>query len=505
MAENSPKGTLQGISQAWGNPKAKKGMLLAGGVLAVVIGASFAMSSGEKSTIPAAAKLNLPPEGPRGDPLAESSPAYKDLVRSNDRQRAEEALNDPMKTVLPKVSGLTDPSKKYNDAASGQPSLTPQTPVQPPLAQPSIQPVYAQSGQGAQQATEQNARAGQAYQNASQLLSKMVEKSMASPSSGQWGIVTPPEKQGQGGMQQVGAGPQGSNPVTGGVPQQPAKVLVRAGEALFATLDTAINTDYSGPVVATIRQGKYAGSRLIGQKSLEFDAVVLKFNQMSPADGGPMLMVNAFAIMIDDVKSFGLTGIQGEKDYHAFQRYFLPAIAKFAQGYAFAASIPNSQVITSPGGAIQSQSALSDKDRMIVAGGAAVDPIVKDLDRLSSRPITISLPANTEIGILFATDVTDRMQPVAQVEPVPGQPAQPGQAAVQPQLPNGYASQAQLRAQQSQAQARQLEQQYGVGYGGTQSGYGQPGYGQPYYGGTGGMIPGASSYLPNPIPRPGIR
>ena len=48
---------------------------------------------------------------------------------------------------------------------------------------------------------------------------------------------------------------------------------------------------------------------------------------------------------------------------------------------------------------------LSSKDRAQVAIGAAMTPLLNDVTRSASRPITVSMAAQPESGIMFGADV----------------------------------------------------------------------------------------------------
>jgi hypothetical protein len=417
---NDVKATFEGIGKAWANPKAKKGLLITVGLMGILGGVAFLNLNKEKNAgIPSAARAAPLPTGSSSDALGGNAPpVYKDLVREADRKRAEEAAKDIRTTVLPSAAGLADSNKRAIDPNAGGvvpmrlPPLPQPQPTRPDISSGVVQQPVAQIQAPTVAAQQVSAADRQSYAQAQGLLNSFLQKANASGQSTSWNVVQPGTVRGSGSeMVPRGAQPGGTTGSSGSSRLQAnARPIIRAGETYFATLDTAINTDYSGPVIATIRQGKYNGARLVGAKTLEFDAVSLKFTHLSPADGGPMFPISAFAITIEDATQFGLTGIKGDTDYHVMQRYVLPAIAAFAKGYAVASSIPRSTIGSTGGGIVYQQERLSSEDRLIVAAGAAMTPIQRDLDRIASRPITISLPANTEIGILFATDVMERGQ-----------------------------------------------------------------------------------------------
>ena len=452
------KDTFGGIGRAWANPKAKKGIILTLGLVAM-FGAVAALSLNREraNTVPAAAKAPQVPYGASRDALGNNAPPiYKDLVREADRQRAEEAAKGVQKTVLPNAAGLADSNKRPIEA--GESGVVPVK--LPPLATDRTQRQVAQplpsqsSAPPIAPAKSAVDRSGQ--QNAAALLNKWLQKTEQNSQTSSWspigastvrGGIDPTKAPQVATLAQPGAGqqvaPQGASQVNDVQAARAlvarARPVVSAGETFFATIDTAINTDYPGPVVATIHHGKLAGARLIGQKSLEFDAVSIRFTRLAPADGGPMMPANAFAILIDDAKTFGLTGIKGETDYHVMQRYVLPSIFAFAQTYGAVTAMPRSTIGMGSGSTVHQTERLSSGDRTVVALGGALGPIQRDLQRYAQRPITIALPANTEVGVMFATDVLDRQtQQAMNVAGIPQQgefESRPAPTAPQLQLP----------------------------------------------------------------------
>jgi hypothetical protein len=405
MSDSNKPGFLNGAKQAWKEPKARKGIILSAAVVVVVGGISYGMMGGDKkaaASVPSRVSLDRPAVVPQGDQMSPSSEKYKEMVREQDQKRAEEAVKTPGAMVLPKIAGLSDPNAK--------PTAGAQMTADAVRGDAQSQQIQANSGQKVQTPQEM-ARTSPSYASVMKLMTDQVVQSMA-PEQG-WSPIRPPVSTQTAQVNQGASGAAGTNiSAQQGVAgqsyqkaQAPIQPLIQMGTTAFATLDTAINTDYSGPVVATIHEGKFAGAKVSGTKTLEFDAVVLKFTLLSPGFGQQALPINAYAITIDDTKKFGLTGIQGQTDRHIVQRWVAPAAAAFISGYGQAASQQKQSLVANNGGVAQATESLSSRDRMFSAVGVAVQPVVQDLQRMAARPITVSLDANREIGILFAADV----------------------------------------------------------------------------------------------------
>lgn len=411
MSDTPKPKALSGLKQTWANPKARKGILLTVAVMGVVVVATGlslnSKSGGNKPSVQNNAKLAEPPQV-QADVTADVSSQYKKMAVAKDNERAAAAAKSDLDMALPKVIGLSGVRPEPAPMPAPVPAPVPSAPAPVVEQNQASAQLAAQSDMQARAQMEQQVRANPAYQVAGAFMTSAAQQ-MNSAQRSSFGIIAAPSS-----TAGAKSGPDASPAVIGSgggavLPAPaPAVIIIGAGEALYATIDTAINTDYSGPVVATVRQGKYSGARIIGTKSLEYDAVVLKFSVMSLPKGGPAIPVQAFAINLGDVTKFGTTGLQGSTDYHIGKRYVLPAILAFAQTYGYAASMSGSSSTSTSTSTTQTTNPLSSKDRALVALGGALAPVASDLARQAARPITIQMNANTEIGILFMQDVTDK-------------------------------------------------------------------------------------------------
>jgi hypothetical protein len=81
------------------------------------------------------------------------------------------------------------------------------------------------------------------------------------------------------------------------------KIIFKAGDILYATLITQVDTDDSTNVLATIYGGAYDQATLIGQVNINPNNINIQFNQLSPKDRTKKsLAIKAIAIREQDAK-----------------------------------------------------------------------------------------------------------------------------------------------------------------------------------------------------------
>ncbi|MGD9108488.1 MAG: TrbI/VirB10 family protein [Gammaproteobacteria bacterium] len=182
--------------------------------------------------------------------------------------------------------------------------------------------------------------------------------------------------------------------------------LIKAGTIMFGVLDTAVNSDRAGPVMATLVSGKYKGAKLLGSLSRTSDGqrVVLKFNQMSMPDWPDVLQINAVAMNPDDAH----TAIASSVDNHYLLRYGSLFAASFLSGYSEA--ITNAGTTSLGLGVIQvTHPNLSTRDRTLVGLGE-VGKNLSDATRdiFDNTKPTVRVNAGVGIGVLFMSNVSKK-------------------------------------------------------------------------------------------------
>jgi type IV secretory pathway VirB10-like protein len=397
----APPGAMDNVKGLFANPKSRIVIIvfMAAGVL--IMGFTYLRLTKPSTPVPATAKINQPPLPGQGESQDIAiSPRQKELIRTDDAKNVNDALLTGARSALPRIAGLTsqedmDREAKEKDAmgkrvpeksvATTQPVLLAQAPAAP-----------GQQSQG--------------YQNAQRILSKIVDDQFGSSGGTREHIVIrAPESQNTGANPSIPQNPQTPGPNTA----QQGPRIVQAGELFFATVDFAVNSDQSGDILATVHSGRLKGTRLIGQKTLEREVLVLKFTTAAFPDG-KTLPINAYAINISDASIVGTAGIASGVDRHYFERYVLPGAAAFVKGWADAVSRSSTTVTTSAVGTTAVQGPLTSNDQMKVAAGEAAKVVGQDLQQQgANRKPTVYINPNTEVGIFFTTDLFDKAQTAA--------------------------------------------------------------------------------------------
>jgi intracellular multiplication protein IcmE len=195
------------------------------------------------------------------------------------------------------------------------------------------------------------------------------------------------------------SGPTGSG---SGSKQKP---VFKAGKAIFATLDSEVNTDDGGDVFATVRGGPYDGSKLIGKIEQAPRNIRLRFSTLAPQDDRPTMTVNAIAIREEDAKE----GVAETIDNHVVERYSALFFGSVLSGIGKAAMQPQGDTIVLPNGNIVVQNTtMSNKRIAQIAAGEIGTNAGQEVRKTFSEPPTYKTPANKGIGVLFLTDVNQK-------------------------------------------------------------------------------------------------
>lgn len=218
-------------------------------------------------------------------------------------------------------------------------------------------------------------------------------------------------KQEDGSTQLVGTMPDGSgNPqaITAsqqrpGAPTLPQDII-KAGTILFGVLDTAINTDEPGPVLATIVHGKYKGGKLIGEiaHSPRQEKALISFKTMTLPHLPSSMGVSVVAIDPDTAR----TAVASDVDKHYLLRFGSLFASSFIQGYADAISEQGTVTTVSPltGATTQTKPELSGKEEFLTALGEVGKQWGAQIRPLYNKPYTITVKQGTGLGLLFTAD-----------------------------------------------------------------------------------------------------
>ncbi len=199
------------------------------------------------------------------------------------------------------------------------------------------------------------------------------------------------------------SGKEGGKEGTGEAP------LIKAGTIIFGVLDTAVNSDYpDAPVLVTIVEGKYKGSKLLGKlttaKSVsgQLDRISLNFTLMNKDDWLKSKTVTAFAIDPDTAR----TVLASEVNYHYMLRYGAIMATSFVQGYATAIMTSASTSTTGIFGTSTTHPELSPSQKLATAIGQIGTNLGSTTQNYINIPPTVRVDSGVGLGILFMADVT---------------------------------------------------------------------------------------------------
>ena len=243
--------------------------------------------------------------------------------------------------------------------------------------------------------------------------------SLASQSIQDWKSVsaqvyvggTPPQKGGKGVAmegEQVVDGHEHESTTFGTGPQKNA--IIKAGDVLFAVLDTSVNTDEPGPILATIVSGKLNGSKLIGSFTLpaNADKMVISFNTLSVPGAAKTVSISAYAIDPNTAR----TALASRANNHYLLRYGSLFASTFLEGFGNAFQSANTTISIGGTGAGTPQNTTITNG----VGRSVLENAVIGLATLGktwgqiaqqqfSTPPTVELFSGVGLGILFTQDL----------------------------------------------------------------------------------------------------
>lgn len=219
------------------------------------------------------------------------------------------------------------------------------------------------------------------------------------------------EEEGGSGAEGVGGGPAAASGTAkiggvttgqGGAQQAGPTFHVRAGDVMFAVLDTSINSDEESPILATVVSGKLKGARVVGTFALVAKKVVLNFNLMS----APWLptSVSMQAVAIDP--NTARTALSHKVDNHYMQRYGALFASSFLSGLSEVITSSGSSTFQGNAGTTQTSPALSTGEKITAALGKVGEEYANTLGDTFTRAPTVTVKQGTGFGLLFMQDVS---------------------------------------------------------------------------------------------------
>ncbi len=188
----------------------------------------------------------------------------------------------------------------------------------------------------------------------------------------------------------------------------PKTTFIKTGDILFAVLDTSVNTDEPGPILATIVSGKLKGSKLIGSFTLPANAnkMVVTFNTLSMRGADKTIGISAYAIDPNTAR----TALASRVNHHYLMRYGSLFASTFLAGFSSAIQSADTTItIGGTGGTtdttVQNGINRSLLENALIGLGEVGKAWSETAQELMNRPTTIELFSGTGMGVLFTQDV----------------------------------------------------------------------------------------------------
>lgn len=200
--------------------------------------------------------------------------------------------------------------------------------------------------------------------------------------------------------------PQVTSPGMGGKSQE---AIIKTGDILFAVLDTSVNSDEPGPILATIVSGKLKGTKLIGSFNLppNSDKMVITFNTMSVPGAPKTTSISAYAVDPNTAR----TALSSRANHHYLMRYGSLFASTFIQGFGNAFQSANTTItIGGTGGGnnvtVSNGVGRSTLQNAVIGLATVGKAWAQQAQQLFSTPTTVELYSGTGMGILFTQDVS---------------------------------------------------------------------------------------------------
>ncbi len=400
---------LDNISQLFSNFRTRSIIIVTLVILglAILVGIIriIKFSSGTKAdnTITA---LTSAPTGKTVPGLSPTSPEYTQLQDQLNQQRLQEAAQTGGSSI-PTIT-YQSPDTPNNSNADlgdgGNPAPAATAPVDPQVQ--ALQQQVAQQNEQLQAVAQQQLQ--QASQDKSQAMRNQAQKLLSAWSQSPNQQL---EMSADDGSDNTTMGGRGGRLGPDGKPLASAASLIKAGDIIFAVLDTQVNSDEPGPVMATLVLGPYKGAKLLGSlgnaKTLPgtngAESLILRFSVMSFKGFSRSIGISAVAIDPDTAR----TALASDVDHHYMLRYGSLFASSFLEGYGNAASQAGSSTTQNPDGSNFTQYPDASPKREVASGfGQVGTSWGQQIGQIFQRPNTITVDAGTGVGILFLTDVS---------------------------------------------------------------------------------------------------
>jgi len=395
------------VSQMMSNVKTRTLVIFVGVI--VLVGLGIAITSMKKEKIiaedVAPSRVGAINKDIKYVPGGKATESYYQTQYQENEQRAQQASTKGLSTVPTIVADQMVSSSQIAslDQQKQQQKAQDQAYQDQLLMQQQQQAMQRQSEQQAQ-ASQQNDQRQQAYEA---LMTKQAQTLFAAWAAPKANYVAGSAEAHQGTGTGGGTGGGAGGDTTGGGAAV-APVIYKAGDILYAVMETSVNTDEPGPIMAKIvSNGPLKNARVIGSVAVVGEyakKAMLQFTVLNTPALAHSVGMNAVAIDPDTAR----TALATDVDNHYLLRYGTLFASSFAEGMSQAvlSSLNNPGFEVGSNGVITGSSVgPSTRDQLITGLGQVGQNLSNSMDYFN-RPATITIAPGTSMGLLLMQDLT---------------------------------------------------------------------------------------------------
>lgn len=177
--------------------------------------------------------------------------------------------------------------------------------------------------------------------------------------------------------------------------------MYKAGDILFGVMETSVNSDEPGPVMAKIVSGPLAGAKLLGSFRRVEDQVFIEFSLLNAPNVTNSLSVKMVAIDPETAR----TALATDVDHHRLLRYSTLFASAFLQGMgdAVLAGIQPDFQVDNDVFTVNSVT-VGTRDQVIVGLGEVGRKAGEKMDKYFDMPPTVTVDSGTAVGLMFLQD-----------------------------------------------------------------------------------------------------
>jgi intracellular multiplication protein IcmE len=198
------------------------------------------------------------------------------------------------------------------------------------------------------------------------------------------------------------------NAAEGGTGEKPTPTnpglppMYKAGDIIFGVMETSVNSDEPGPVMAQVVSGPLAGSKLLGSFRRVEDQVFIEFTLLSAPEVSTSLPVKAVAIDPETARTALATSV----DHHRLLRYSTLFASAFLQGMgdAVLAGIQPDFTLEGDNTLTVNSVTVGTRDQVIVGLGEVGRKAGEKMDKFFDMPPTVTVDSGTAVGLMFLQD-----------------------------------------------------------------------------------------------------